>query len=179
MSGDASYSAHKFSGDIVLYLDNIDISADSSVKNTEYNFNGTIESSAVTAGGEISFNITDSFSWDLGCLYEYTDYITYGYTYTKNSIRAGIVTVPVNNLFMIFGASGGRDSDKISSTSFDAGLTVKLFEHVKLSAAYMFSADFISSESISSSGGRRSSSSSKSTDTEITHTGNVAVSLYF
>jgi hypothetical protein len=179
LSGDASYSAHKFSGDIVLYLDIIDISIDSSVKNTEYNFNGIIKNSAITAGGEISFNITDSFSWDLGYLYEYTDYITYGYTYTKNSIRAGILTVPVNNLFMIFGASGGRDSDKVSTVSFDAGLTLKLFEHVKLSAAYIFTADFISSESLSSSGGRRSSSSSTSTDTEIIHTGNVAVSLYF
>jgi len=179
MSGDSSYSAHKFSGDIVLYLDSIDISVDSSFKNTEYNFNGKIENSAFTAGGDISFNITDSFSWDLGYLYEYTDYITYGYTYPKNSIRAGIVTVPVSNLFLMFGASGGSDSDKVSSASFDAGLTLKLFEHVKLSAAYMFTADFISSESLSSSGGRRSSSSSSSTDTEISHTGNVAVSLYF
>jgi hypothetical protein len=179
MSGDASYSAHKYSADIVLYLDSIDISADSSVKNTEYNFNGKIENSAVTAGGEISFNITDSFSWDLGFLYEYTDYKTYGYTYTKNSIRAGILAVPFSNLFMIFGVSGGRDSDKVSTASFDAALTLKLFEHVKLSAAYMFTADFISSESLSSSGGKRGSSSSTSTDTLISHTGNVAVSLYF
>ncbi len=179
MSGEASYSAHKYSADIVLYLDSIDISADSSIKNTEYNFNGKIENSAVTAGGEISFNITDSFSWDLGCLYEYTDYKTYGYTYTKNSIRAGILAVPVSNLFMIFGVSGGRDSDKVSTASFDAALTLKLFEHVKLSAAYMFTADFISSESLSSSGGKRSSTSSTSTDTQISHTGNVAVSLYF
>lgn len=179
LSGDASYSAHKFSGDIVLYLDIIDISIDSSVKNTEYDFNGTIENSAVTAGAEISFDITDNLSWDLGYLYEYTDYITYGYTYTKNSIRAGIVTVPVSNLFLIFGASGGRDSDKISSASFDAGLTLKLLKHVKLSAAYMFTADFINSESLSSSGGKRGSSSSSSTNTEISHTGNVAVSLYF
>ena len=179
MSGDASYSAHKFSGDIVLYLDSIDISVDSSLKNTEYNFNGKIENSAVTAGGDISFNVTDSFSWDLGYLYEYTDYITYGYTYTKNSIRAGILTVPVKNLYLMFGAAGGSDSDKVLTASFDTALTLKLFEHVKLSAAYMFTADFISSDSLSTSGGKRGSSSSSSTDTEISHTGNAAVSLYF
>ena len=179
LSGDSSYSAHKVSGEAVLYLEEIDISIDSTLKNTEYNFNGIIKNSSITAGGDISFNITDSFSWDLGYLYEYTDYITYGYIYTKNSIRAGILTVPVKNLFLMFGAAGGSDSDKVLTASFDAGLTLKLFEHVKLSAAYMFTADFISSDSLSTSGGKRSSSSSSTTDTEISHTGNIAVSLYF
>lgn len=179
MSGDSSYISHKVTGEAALYLENIDLYVDSSLKKTEYNFNGIIKKSDFTAGSEISFNITDTFSWDLGYLYEYTDYITYGYTYTKNSLRAGILTVPVKNFFMMCGVTGGKDSDNVITASMDAGVTLKLFEHVKLSAAYMFNADFISSSTSSTSSGKRGTSSSSTTDTELSHTANAAVSLYF
>lgn len=182
MGGSSSYIAHRYTGEILLDFERIDISADSSLKKVEYDFNGTIKNSYVTAGGEMSFDITESFSWDIGYLHEYTDYKTYGYTYVKNSGRIGLVAAPVANLYLLGGLTGGRDSDSVNTAAFDAGFTLKLFEHLKLSASYMFTADFISSGSTSTSGGRRGSSttsSATSTDTEISHTGNISVSLYF
>jgi opacity protein-like surface antigen len=176
--GDSSYAAHKITGEITLNFERVEISADSSLKNTEYDFNGTIENSAITAGGEISIDVTDNFSFDLGYQHEYTDYKTYGYTYTKNSGRIGFVAVPMKSLFFLGGVTGGNDSDKVKFAAVDAGLTLKIFEHLKLSGAYMLTADFISSDS-TVSGKKGSSSATTSTETEISHTGYVSVSLYF
>ncbi len=179
-SGDSSYTAHLYTGELLLDFDSFDISVDSSVKNAEYEFNGTVKNSCITADGELSFDITDSLSWDIGYLYEYTDYKTYGYNYSKNSGRIGIVAVPVKTVYFISGITGGIDSDNVKSAAFDAGLTIKLFEHLKLSAAYMCTAEFITSGSSSLTGGRRgSSSSTTSTETDISHTGYISVSLYF
>ncbi len=174
MSGESSYAAHKATGEIMLDFETIDITADSSIKNTEYDFNGIIKNTSITAGGEISFDINDNFSWDIGYQREFTDYKTYGYTYSKNSGRIGIIAAPDKNLFFMSGVTGGSDSDDIITAAFDAGLTVKIFEHLKLSAAYMLTADFISSTTSSKKG-----SSTTSTDTQISHTGNISVSLYF
>jgi len=179
ISGSSSYTAHKYSGEIILDFESIDISADSSFKNTEYEFNGTIKNSYFTAGGEVSFDVTESFSWDAGYLYEKTDYKTYGYIYTKNSGRLGIVLSPMEKLYFLGGITGGKDSDNIKSAAFDAGFSLKLFKHLKLSAAYMLTAEFISSGSSSTSSGRRGTSTTTTTETEFSHTGNIAVSLYF
>jgi len=182
MTGSSSYTAHKYTGDIMLDFESFDISADASLKNAEYEFNGTIKNSYVTAGGEISFNTAERLSWDISYLYEYTDYKTYGYTYTKNSGRLGIVAVPLDILYFIGGVAGGKDSDDIKSAALDAGFTLKLYSHVKISAAYMLTAEFITSDSTSVRSGRRgTSTTSTSTKTELdySHTGNIGASLYF
>lgn len=182
MNGTSSYISHKAAGDILFDFNGIDISFDSSIKDTEYNFNGKIKNTSIITGGEISFDITENFSWDLGGLYEYTDYETYGYVYTRKSARAGILAIPVNNFFFLSGVSGGSDSDNINSAGFDAALTIRLFKHLKLSAAYMLTAEFITTESDTTASGRRKStaaSSASSTYTDISHTGNFSVSLYF
>lgn len=62
MTGSSSYVAQRYTGEILLDFKSMDISVDSSFKNAEYDFNGTVKNSYVTAGGEISFEITDSFS---------------------------------------------------------------------------------------------------------------------
>lgn len=182
MSGSSSYTAHRFTAGFVLDFESIDISVDSSIRNTEYQFNGTIKNSAVTAGGEISFDINDCLSWDAGYQHEYTDYETFGYTYTKNIFRLGIVAVPVKKMFFLAGISGGEDSDKTKTGSLDAGLTLKLFDHLKLSAAYMLTVDFVTSSSTSTKMGRRGTSSSTTTsktETYISHTGNFEISTFF
>ena len=176
--GESSYTAHKMSGEIVLDFDGMEISVDSSVKNIVYDFSGTIKKSAIAAGGEISFDITDTISWDLGYLHEYTDYKTYRYTYTKNSVRIGIVAMPERNLFFLCGITGGSDSDDVNFTAFDAGLSLKLFEHLKLMGAYMLTADFISSDT-TVTGKKGSTTTRTSTETEINHTGYISASVYF
>ncbi len=178
-AGDSSYSAHKFTGEFIVDFQTFEISIDSSLKNAEYEFNGTIKKSFLTAGGEISFDINEKFSWDLGYQHESTDYKTYGYTYTKNSIRAGIFTMPLKKFFFLTGVTGSEDSDRINSLAFDAGLSLKLFDHLKLSTGYMLTADFITSESVSTFGGGRRTSRKSSASTEISHTWNLSVSTYF
>lgn len=182
LNGTSSYVAHRAAGDIIFDFDGIDISFDSSVKDTEYYFNGMIKNTSIITGGEISFDITENYFLDLGYIYEYTDYETYGYVYTKNSGRIGILAIPASSFFSLSGVSAGSDSDNINSAGFDAGLTIKLFKHLKLSAAYMLTAEFITSESETTTSGRRKStatSSISSTYTDISHTGNISISLYF
>lgn len=177
-AGESSYSAYKVNGEATLYLDDMDICLDGSIKNTDYDFNGSISNSAITGGSEISFDITDNFSWDLGYQYEYTDYKTYGYTYARNSLRAGVAASPLSNIFLLGGITTARDSDDIISAALDAGLTLKLYDHIKVSAAYMLTAEYSSSGSITKSGGGGGTSSTTAS-VEISHTGSIAISLYF
>jgi len=182
MNGESSYTAYRITGEIVFDFENFDVSADSSLKNTEYDFNGTIKNSAISAGGEMSFDFADNFSSDIGYQYSYTDYDTYGYKYSKNIGRLGIVVAPASNLFFLAGVSGGVDSDDILIAAFDAGITMKIYQHLKISVSYMLTADFISSDSSSATRGRWGSpdaSTSSSTDTLISHTGSIGISLYF
>lgn len=180
LSGDSSYTAHRYTGEVLLDFDSFDITVDSSLKNAEYEFNGKIKNSYITGGAEISIDVTESFSWDIGYLHEYTDYKTYGYIYSKNSMRIGIVAAPAKSFYFMSGITGGNDSDNIKSAAFDAGFSVKLPEHLKISAAYMCTAEFITSDSSSVTGGRRGGASSTSSiETDISHTGNISVSLYF
>jgi hypothetical protein len=182
LNGTSSYIAHRAAGDIIFDFDGIDISLDSSIKDTEYEFNGMIKNTSIITGGEITFDITEKYFWDLSYIYEYTDYETYGYVYTKNSGRIGILAIPANNFFFLSGVSAGSDSDNINSAGFDAGLTIKIFKHLKLSAAYMLTAEFITSESETTTSGRRKSTATSSTSssyTDISQTGNISVSLYF
>lgn len=179
MSGSSSYTAHRYTGEIVLDFGGINISADGSLKNVQYDFNGTIKNSYITAGGEASFDITANFSWDAGYFYEFTDYKSYGYTYKKNTGRTGFALSAMKSLYFLAGISGARDSDGINSAGFDAGITVKFFDHLKFSAAYMLNAEFISSDATESSGRRRASSTTETSETDISHTGSLAVSFYF
>lgn len=182
LNGSSSYIAHRAAGDIIFDFDGIDISLDSSVKDTEYDFNGMIKNTSIITGGEISFDITENYFLDLGYIYEYTDYETYGYVYTKNSGRIGILAIPASSFFFLTGVSAGSDSDSINSAGFDAGFTLKIFSHLKISASYMLTADFITSDSLTTSSGRRrttTTTSNTSTYTEISQTGNISVSLYF
>jgi len=174
MSGESSYTAHRITGEVVLDFESMDITVDSTYKTTDYDFNGITKNNAITAGGEVSFDITDNFSWDIGYQHEYTDYKTYGYTYSKDSGRIGILASPMKNLFFLSGVTCGSDTNDVITAAFDAGLTIKLFEHLKLSAAYMLTADFINSTSSSKKGG-----SNTSVDNQVSHTGNISVSLYF
>lgn len=180
MSGDSSYTAHKYTGEILFDFARIDISSDGSYKKAEYEFNGTIRNSYLTAGGEISFDTSENFSLDISYLHEKTDYKTYGYDYIKNSGRLGFIAAPADTFYLIGGVSGGKDSDDIKSAALDAGFTMKIFGHVKMSAAYILTAEFISSDSASGSTGRRGfTTTTTTTETDYSHTGNIAVSLYF
>ena len=177
-SGESSYTAHKITGELSLDFEKVEISLESSRKATEYDFNGTVKITGFSTGGEISIDVTDTVSCDLGYRHDSTDYETYGYTYTKNSVRLGMVSMPEKNLFFLCGISGGNDSDNIPFAALDAGLTVKLFDHLKLSAAYMLTAEFISGESVRR-GKMGSSSTVTTTTTDFFSTGYISASLYF
>jgi hypothetical protein len=182
LSGDSSYSANKYGGDISFDFDSFTLLASATFQNTNYSFNGDVKNSYRSLYGELSHDFTDSFSCDVSYLYEKTDYKSFGYEYSKQTARVGLVAVPRDNLYFIGGISGEVDSDKIKSSSIDVGFIFKLFEHIKITASYMLTADFVSSSSDTSTyGGKRGGGSTGSSTTEINyfHTGSIGLSLYF
>lgn len=182
LSGDSSYSANKYDGDISLDFESFTFLASTAFQNTNYSFNGDVENSYRSFYGELSHDFTEFFSCDVSYLYENTDYKSFGYEYSKQTARAGVVALPGDNLYLIGGISGGVDSDKIKSLSVDVGFILKLFEHIKITASYMLTADFVSvSSDTSTYGGRRGGGSTSSSTTEINyfHTGSIGLSLYF
>ena len=49
MTGSSSYTAQRYTGEIMLDFNSMDISVDSSLKDAEYDFNGTVKNSYMTA----------------------------------------------------------------------------------------------------------------------------------
>lgn len=60
------------------------------------------------------------------------------YEYNKNTVRAGIFIEVNERLYFIGGLSGGSDSAEYIILGADAGITVVLFSHVRLSGMYFF-----------------------------------------
>lgn len=174
-TGDSSYTAHRFEGGLLFDLQTTDISFDYSWKRCRYDFGISIENTSQNAAAELSFDITDSLSWDIAYDYERTDYKTYGYIYNKHTVRGGLVYVMSANCFILGGISGSADSSDVTSAMADAGFTLKLYDHVKIGTIYMFTADF-SEKTVSGSGGPGSSTTSIETD--VSHTGSISISLY-
>jgi len=172
-SGDSSYAAHRVDGGVFVDMEDYDFAADLSYKDTRYDFPAEINNSSLAAGVELSFDINDRASWDFSYEYTRTDYSTFGNIYAKHTLRTGFVYISSINLFFMGGLSGGADSSDVFSLMADAGITVKLYDHVRLSGIYMFTADFYET---STGGGGPSSGSTISSD--ISHTGSVSVSLY-
>ena len=173
-SGDSSYSAQMVEGGFLLDLEDSDISADFMYKDTHYYFAGDICNSSFSAGAELSVDINDKASWDIAYEFTRTDYSTFGNVYTRHTLRAGLVFISSVNCFVMGGFSGSADSANVVSAMFDAGLTVKLYDHVKLSGIYMFTADFYQSSAASGGG----PSAGSAIESEISHTGSISVSLY-
>lgn len=176
-SGDSSYRAQRIAAGLMLDFETTSLSLDYSYKPTEYEFGVIIKNLSQNAAVELSMDITDSLSWDLGYDYEWTDYKTYGYTYGKHTARTGLLYIISLDCFLMGGLSGSADSSDVVSATLDAGITIKLFDHIKIGAIYVFTAEFSEITTSGSSGGGGSTTSS-SIDTSITHTGSLSVSLY-
>lgn len=174
-TGDSLYTAHRIEGGLLLDLERTDLSFDYSYKVSEYDFGINIETSSHNAAAELSFNITDSLSWDIAYDYERIDYTTYGYLYNKHTVRGGLLYIISQDCFILGGISAGVDNNDVVSAMADAGFTLKLYDHLKLGAIYMFTAEF-SEKTVSGGGGPGSSTTSIVAD--ASHTGSISVSLY-
>jgi hypothetical protein len=173
-TGDSSYTAHRLEGGVMFDFEKSDVSFDYSWKATRYNFIITIENTTQNAAAELSFDINDSLSWDIAYDYDRTDYETYGYVYDKHTVRGGLLYIMSKDCFILGGLSGSVDSSDVISAMADAGFTIKFYDHVKLGAIYMFTAEFV--ENTVSGGGPGSSSTS--IDASIIHTGSISFSLF-
>lgn len=175
-TGDSSYTAHRYSSGLLLDFEKTDLSVDYSFKECEYEFGAVIRNLSHNAGAELSLDITDDLSWDVAYNYERTDYRAYGYVYNKHTGRIGLLYIISVNCFIMGGVSGSRDSSDVVSAMADAGLTVKLYDHVKLGAIYMFTAEFYRSTTSETAG--PGSKSETSLEADVNHTGSISISLY-
>ncbi len=172
--GDSSYTAHRVEAGFLLDLETIDISFDYSYKSTMYDFGVNIENTSQNGAVELSFDLSDTLSWDIAYDYDRTDYKTFDYIYDKHTFRGGLLYIMSQDCFILGGLSGSVDSSDIISAVADVGFTIKLYDHVKLGAIYMFTVEF--SEKTVSGGGPGSSTTTIEADAN--HTGSVSVSLY-
>lgn len=173
-TGDSSYTAHRLEAGLMFDLEKSDISFDYSMKSCRYDFGATIENISQNAAAELSFDISESLSWDLAYDYERTGYTSYGYIYNKHTVRGGLLYIMSQDCFILGGISGSVDSNDVAGAMADAGLTLKLYDHVKLAAIYMLTMEFV--ENTVSGGGPGSSASS--IDTSVVHTGSISISLF-
>lgn len=174
LTGDSSYTAHRVEGGLLVDMETTDLSFDYSFKVCEYSLGIIIENSSQNAAAELSFDITDSLSWDIAYDYERIDYTTYGYIYNKHTVRGGLLYIISRDCFILGGISASVDNNDVAGAMADAGFTLKLYDHLKLGAIYMFTAEF--SEKTVSGGGPGSSTTTIEAD--VIHTGSISVSLY-
>jgi len=140
------------------------------------------------------FEITDVFSVDAAYDVTYSDYESYGYSVIQHSVRLGCTEIYSKNLFLIGGLSAGYDSNSLFSAGADAAVVWKLFDHIKLNAAYAINADIISSSTDTAGtaqknilltagpgGGSQAASedSNFSINAEYSHSFIIGASLYF
>lgn len=175
-TGDFSFKAYRLFGGLTINLEKTELAFDYSYKADEYDFGGAIEKINQNISTELSVNFTGSASWDISYSYENIDYTTYGYIYNKHSARTGFVYLVSRNFFILGGIAGSVDSYDIASAIADAGFTVKIYDHIKLGAMYIFTEEFYKTTSTGSGPG---SNSSSSISTQSVHSGSFFVTLYF
>jgi hypothetical protein len=86
----------------------------------------------------LEYNYTDSFSMDAGYKRDNTYFTTLDYDYSRNIFRAGLTLIPSDYLFMIAGASVGKDSEDYMIYGADCGFTFLIYSKLKLFLIYSY-----------------------------------------
>ena len=127
-------------GAIEMDFSRVTLSADYSRENFEYKMNSNvIRTEKQNYSFTMDFNFTDSFSADAGYKHDNTYFNSLGYNYYKDIFRAGLTIVPADYLFLITGASGGKDSEDYTIYGADCGATLRLYSSFKVYLIYSFS----------------------------------------
>lgn len=196
--GEMKLEGHEYSGEVQLNLDKFSFSTMYEGKINSYVLNTRIKtfSHAVSLGVEYEFS--KALSLDLVYEYSSIEFADLGYVYQKNTVRFGAVPEITESIFLMGGLSAGRDSDNYTILEADAGIRMKFFGMVKLTALYgigcYLAPDFFSTFSDGSGGkgkimpagpsGHGSNTnpylkSSKVGKTYLSHTLSFGASLYY
>lgn len=175
-SGEASFKGYRLFSGFTLNFSKADFTADYSFKKDQYDFTGIVEKKIQNINTELSISITDSASFDISYGFENIDYRTYGYLFSKHTARTGFVYLLSRRFFILGGVGTSIDSYDVASAMADAGFTVKIYDHIKLGAIYLFTEEF---SRVTSSGSGSGSKSETTIKTESIHSGSFSVTLYF
>ncbi|MGL4369829.1 MAG: hypothetical protein ACRCUT_09195, partial [Spirochaetota bacterium] len=125
-SGDLSYSGHKFTGLIDLYLTGWSVSAEYSGKLYSYDYTGEVKNAVHSMSITPEYGITDNLSIDLSYECTYTDYKSYGYTVTGHTLRAGLAGSAPKSIFILGGLSTSMDTNDLFSAGADCSVSWKI-----------------------------------------------------
>jgi hypothetical protein len=124
-------------GSIELDIFPVVLSADYSCEKSEYKMNSAaIDSTKRDYSFQFEYNVSDTFSADIGYSHSDSYYNIPDYTYYKNIIRAGLAGMPSEYIYLIGGVNLGKDSSDYNIYSADCGITIKPYSNIKLILAY-------------------------------------------
>ncbi len=140
-----------YMGIIELDFSPVILTGDYSYEKFEYEMNSaSVKSIKRDYSFQAGYDVTDSFSTDLGYSCSELDFESLDSAYTKNIFRLGLSAMPSKYFFLMGGASFGKDSADYYIYGADCGITVKPYTHIKLSITYNIS--YYSAPSLESSG---------------------------
>jgi len=184
-SGDASYILHDIYGELYYDTDDYGISGAYTIRNSGYNVNTMdISESLKIINIDYSYYPDDKSSLDLSYEYKSTDISNSSSLFTVSTIRGGYSTLVSDSGSFLAGLNIGRDSADYTILGVDAGISVKMFENLKLSVFYLgsYSApDLLVTKKSGTKGGGGSPfmDPSKSGDAVISHTVSAGAEIYF
>lgn len=136
--GDYDYSGHDYFADVSYDFEVITVSAGFEGTKNKYKVNSIeIDTNGYVLSAGIEYSISDSLSIDGGYDYSTIYFKNLDYSYTTNIFRLGILPQISKGLFIMCGISGGFDNADYIITGADVGISLKLFNMVKLSISYM------------------------------------------
>jgi hypothetical protein len=161
--GGLSYKAAEYSFEAELSPDPIGITGGYSRKSEEYAFNGvSYKNEYATITIEFRYEFTDFSGADAEYTRSSTRFENVDIEYVKNTGRLGGHSRMFNSLLFLAGASCGTDSADYMIYGADAGFTLKLFDHIKLTAVAAYTYYQAPAASSSTGGGHGTGSSSGS-----------------
>ena len=196
LTGDSSYTAHKFGGEAELAFEDFSLVAEYDGKKYDYTFNDNVKAFIHTVSFGPEFDLSEKLSLDVTYDLTYSDFTSYDYAVTSHSLRTGLTALFSKSLIARGGVTAGYDSNNMFSGGLDAAVIWKLWNHVRLSASYALNANILTSSTTvsgmkrsaalfaggGSGGGSGSSSTSdgvSSTEIDYSHSVIVSASLYF
>lgn len=192
LTGDSSYTAHKFGGEAEFSFEDISFTGGYDGKKYEYTFNENVKAFIHTVSFGPGFDLSDRLSLDVLYDLTYSDFTSYGYSITSHSLRTGLTAIYSKNLVAMGGVTVGYDSNDMYSGGLDAAIIWKTFDHVRISVSYTLNANLLTSSTnvsgikrsaaLFAGGGSGSSSTAdgvSSAEIDYSHSVIISGSVYF
>jgi hypothetical protein len=185
-SGGSSYFLHDLFGEIFYDTEKYGLTGGYTRRNSGYTVNlADIKETASIINFEYSYYPDDRSSLDLSYEYKYTAVTGTSDYFTVDTIRGGYSTLLSDTSSILAGINIGKDSADNTILGIDAGVAVKMFDHLKITVFYLgsySSPDLFAVKQNDVKGGGKTSpfmDPSKTGEAVISHIVSAGAEIYF